>query len=116
MDGPRQAGAKIRQERQRRGWKTNHLARLADCRPNTLSHIEAERALASIELLHRVAAALKVPYESLLSEAGAAEWATLTTDSSPAVGPAVEDAPVPVVAPPDAPGAGAPDDDAAEVA
>ncbi len=36
--------------------------------------------------------------------------------SSPAVGPAVEDAPVPVVAPPDAPGAGAPDDDAAEVA
>ena len=36
--------------------------------------------------------------------------------SSPAVGPAVEDAPAPVVAPPDAPGAGAPDDDAAEVA
>lgn len=55
---PTPNGEKIRETRQRRGWKLSDLARRADVKVKTLANIESGHQVASVELLQRVADAL----------------------------------------------------------
>lgn len=52
---PTPNGEKIRETRQRRGWKLSELARRANVKVKTLANIESGHQVASVELLQRVA-------------------------------------------------------------
>lgn len=75
-DTPRHNGAAIRAFRIKQGLKPGELAAMARLSYPHLDNIEHERRQPSIEVLHRIAAALEVPVRALLRDS-----ATLTETS-----------------------------------
>lgn len=65
---PRQNGLAIRYLRIKAGLKPAQLATAAGISYSTLDNIENERKNASVEVLHRVAAALDVPVRAIVRD------------------------------------------------
>ena len=61
-------GRRIREERIRTGMSQEKLAELADSSPQYISHIENARKKSSLEMIVRIANALDVSVDQLLSE------------------------------------------------
>lgn len=64
----RHNGATLRAFRIKAGKKLADLAAEANCSYQQLNNVEAERKEASLELLHRLAAALEVPVAALVRD------------------------------------------------
>lgn len=74
-------GDRIKQERIKAGWSQSKLAQNAEVQPSTISQIESgERKNPSIEVLEKVARALKISASSLLGQTSEDELADLLQD------------------------------------
>lgn len=80
---PRPNGAAIKAIREAQGWKVNRLASAAGISRPHLSNIEGgnPNRYASVEVLHRLAKVLRVPYAALISDFSVEDIAGDDTDA-----------------------------------
>jgi len=59
-------GFRIKELRERRGWKRSQLAKACRVAPSTIHRIESDKARPTVDTALKIAAALGVPFHDLI--------------------------------------------------